>query len=73
MLQIFATMFFSVLAMAAAAMLLEMLVAGWPDMRRALGLIDRTTALPRRRVAGRVRPVRKTPRVAPQAGLRAAA
>jgi hypothetical protein len=73
MLQTLAMMFFSILAAAAGAMLLETLVEGWADVRRALDLDGRVAPLPRPRASGRIRPVRRISPVAVRLGLRAAA
>ena len=72
MLQIFTMMFFSLAALAASALLAEMFIEGWLDVKRALGLDARTAPLPRP-AAARLRLVRTTARAAAQPALRAAA
>ena len=70
MLQIFTMMFFSIAALAGIAILSEMLIGSWPEVKRALGTQD--AALPRP-VPMRVRMVRRTCPAAVRPTLRAAA
>ena len=70
MLQIFTMMFFSLAAFAGIAILSEMLIGSWPEVKRALSTPAAT--LPRS-VLGRVRTARRAQRPALRPTLRAAA
>ena len=70
MLQIFTMMFFSLAAFAGIAILSEMLIGSWPDVKRALSAREATLPRP---VPGRVRTVQRVQRPAIRATLRAAA
>jgi hypothetical protein len=70
MLQIYTMLFFSLAALVGIAILFEMLVGSWPEMKRALSAPDATLPRP---VPGRVRTVRRIRRSAVQPTLRAAA
>lgn len=70
MLQIFTMMFFSLAALAGMAILSEMLIGSWPEVKRALSAQEVTLARP---VPARVRMVRRTRWAAVRPTLRAAA
>lgn len=70
MLQIFTMMFFSLAALGGIAILSEMLIGSWPEVKRALGAPEAALPLP---VPKRVRMVRQIQRPAVRPTLRAAA
>lgn len=70
MLQIFTMMFFSVAALAGIAILSEMLIGSWPEVKRALGRHEAALPSP---VPTRVRMVRRPRQATARPTLRAAA